>query len=101
MGYSRDEKTAALIEEKLPGWHRDTAGGRVRFSRGRISIEPDSFLGPRVRIYLDGKRISAVRIPASSAKNISDSMKDIAILAWNLTCCLDAKTEKSPGQKEP
>lgn len=101
MGYSRDEKTTALIEEKLPGWHRDTAGGRVRLSRDRISIEPDFFLGPRVRIYLDGKRISAVRIPASSARNISDSIKDIAILAWNITCCLAAKTEQSQGQNEP
>ena len=79
-----------MLQEKLPAWEKEEKDGNVRLTRGRISVEPDHYLGARMRVYLDGKRISAIRIPESSIRNITDTMKDVAILAYSLT----APTEK-------
>lgn len=90
MRYSRKEKLISMLQEKLPAWEKEEKDGNVRLTRGRISVEPDHYLGARMRVYLDGKRISAIRIPESSIRNITDTMKDVAILAYSLT----APTEK-------
>ena len=101
MRYSRKDKLTVTLQEKLPAWKREEKDGNVRFTRGRISIEPDHYLGARLRVYLDGKRISTVRIPESSIRRMADSMKDAAILAYNLTAvlCHDF-TSEIPAEKE-
>lgn len=90
MRYSRKEKIASVLQEKLPAWEKEEKDGNVRLTRGRISVEPDYNPDAQVRIFLDGKRISAIRIPESSITNMTNTIKDVAILAYSLT----APTEK-------
>ena len=90
MRYSRKAKLTSTLMELLPSWEKQEVNGNIRLVRGRISVEPDHYLGARLRLYLDGKRISTVRIPESSIRRIADSMKDTAILAYNLTSIIDA-----------
>ena len=90
MRYSRKAKLASTLEDLLPAWKKQEVNGNIRLVRGRISVEPDHYLGARLRVYLDGKRISTVRIPESSIRKMADSMKDTAILAYNLTSIIDA-----------
>lgn len=88
MRYSRKAKLASALSELLPSWEKQEVNGNIRLIRGRISVEPDHYLGARLRVYLDGKRISTVRIPESSIRRMADSMKNTAILAYNLTAVL-------------
>lgn len=90
MRYSRKAKLASTLEELLPTWKKQEVNGDIRLVRGRISVEPDHYLGARLRVYLDGKRMSTVRISESSIRKMADSMKDTAILAYNLTSIIDA-----------
>ena len=90
MRYSRKAKLASTLEELLPTWKKQEVNGDIRLVRGRISVEPDHYLGDRLRVYLDGKRVSTVRISESSIRKMADSMKDTAILAYNLTSIIDA-----------
>lgn len=90
MRYSRKAKLASTLEELLPTWKKQKVNGDIRLVRGRISVEPDHYLGARLRVYLDGKRVSTVRISESSIRKMADSMKDTAILAYNLTSIIDA-----------
>ena len=89
MRYSRKAKLASTLRELLPAWERQEVNGNIRLVRGRISVEPDHYLGARLRVYLDGKRISTVRIPESSIRKMADSMKDTAILAYYLAGAME------------
>ena len=89
MRYSRKAKLASTLRELLPSWEKQEVNGNIRLSRGRISVEPDHYLGARLRVYLDGKRISTVRIPESSIRRMADSMKDTAILAYYLAGAME------------
>lgn len=97
MRYSRKEKLISMLQEKLPAWKNTQKDGNVRLTRGRVSVEPDYNPDARLRIYLDGERISAIRIPESSIRNMTDTMKDAAILAYNLTAFMEGSTEKQEG----
>lgn len=89
MRYSRKAKLATTLRELLPAWEKQEVNGDIRLVRGRISVEPDHYLGARLRVYLDGKRISTVRIPESSIRKMADSMKDTAILAYYLAGAIE------------
>ena len=97
MRYSRKAKLAITLRELLPAWEKQEVNGDIRLVRGRISVEPDHYLGARLRVYLDGKRVAAVRIPESSIRNMADAMKDAALLAYNLTAFMGNPKEE---QKE-
>lgn len=94
MRYSRKEKLASTLQEKLPAWEKEEKDGNVRLTRGRISVEPDHYLGARLRVYLDGKRVAAIRIPESSIRNMADTIKDAALLAYNLTAFMENSKEE-------
>ena len=89
MRYSRKAKLATTLRELLPAWEKQEVNGDIHLVRGRISVEPDHYLGARLRVYLDGKRISTVRIPESSIRKMADSMKDTAILAYYLAGAME------------